>query len=99
MEAIAELDLALRLADLAGFAAFRGLALSNRGEALGRLGRFDEAVADLEAARDLYRRLGSRMVAYPPELPRHRAISKGSCPRSPGSRASSSVTPPPRPRD
>ena len=38
---------------------------SNRGEALGRLGRFDEAVADLEAAKDLYRRLGSRMVAYP----------------------------------
>ena len=65
VEAIAELDLALRLADLAGFAAFRGLALSNRGEALGRLGRFDEAVADLEAARDLYRRLGSRLVAYP----------------------------------
>ena len=32
---------------------------------LGRLGRFDEAVADLEAARDLYRRLGSRLVAYP----------------------------------
>lgn len=64
-EAIAELDLALRLADLAGFAAFRGLALSNRGEALACLGRFDEAVADLEAARDLYRRLGSRMVAYP----------------------------------
>jgi DNA-binding SARP family transcriptional activator/Tfp pilus assembly protein PilF len=66
-EAIAELDLALRLADLAGFAAFRGLALNNRGEALAKLGRFDEAVADLEAARDLYQRLGSRMVAYPLE--------------------------------
>ena len=48
-EAIAELDLALRLADLAGFAAFRALALTNRGEALARLGRFEEAVADLEA--------------------------------------------------
>ena len=33
-EAVAELDLALRLADLAGFAAFRALALTNRGEAL-----------------------------------------------------------------
>ena len=66
-EAIAELDLALRLADLAGFAAFRALALSNRGEALSKLGRFDEAVADLEAARALYQRLGSRMVAYPLE--------------------------------
>ena len=66
-EAIAELDLALRLADLAGFAAFRALALNNRGEALAKLGRFDEAVADLEAAKDLYQRLGSRMVAYPLE--------------------------------
>jgi DNA-binding SARP family transcriptional activator len=64
-EAIAELDLALRLADLAGFAAFRGLALTNRGQALASLGRFEEAVADLEAARELYQRLGSRMVAYP----------------------------------
>jgi ATP/maltotriose-dependent transcriptional regulator MalT/DNA-binding SARP family transcriptional activator len=64
-EAVAELDLALRLADLAGFAAFRALALTNRGEALSKLGRFEEAVADLESARELYERLGSRMVAYP----------------------------------
>jgi DNA-binding SARP family transcriptional activator len=64
-EAVAELDLALRLADLAGFAAFRALALTNRGEALFRLGRLDEAVADLEAGKELYQRLGSRMVAYP----------------------------------
>jgi len=66
-EAISELEIALRLADLAGFAAFRALALTNRGEALARLGRFDEAIADLVAARDLYQRLGSRMVAYPLE--------------------------------
>ena len=64
-EAISELDLALRLADLAGFAAFRALALSNRGEALAKLGRFEEAIADLDASRALYQRLGSRMVAYP----------------------------------
>ena len=64
-EAIAELDLALRLADLAGFASFRALALSNRGQALASLGRFEEAVADLEGAYELYQRLGSRMVAYP----------------------------------
>ena len=64
-EAIAELDLALSLADLAGFASFRALALSNRGEALARLGRFEEAVADLEASKELFQRLGSRMVAYP----------------------------------
>ncbi|HET9242732.1 MAG TPA: tetratricopeptide repeat protein, partial [Gaiella sp.] len=66
-EAISELDLALRLADVAGFAAFRALALTNRGEALAKLGRFDEAIADLEASRELYQRLGSRMVAYPLE--------------------------------
>ena len=66
-EAISELDHALRLADLTGFAAFRALALSNRGEALCRLGRFDEAIADLEASRALYQRLGSRMVSYPLE--------------------------------
>ncbi len=66
-EAIAELDLGLRLADLAGFAAFRALALTNRGEARGKLGRLEEAVADLEDAREIYRRLGSRMVAYPLE--------------------------------
>lgn len=64
-EAIAELDVALGLADLAGFAAFRALALTNRGQALASLGRFEEAVADLEAAFELYQRLGSRMVAYP----------------------------------
>lgn len=66
-EAVAELDLALRLADLAAFASFRGLALSNRGEARFRLGRLEEAVADLEESRRLYERLGSRMVAYPLE--------------------------------
>ncbi|MGA8488611.1 MAG: tetratricopeptide repeat protein, partial [Gaiella sp.] len=66
-EALSELDHALRLADLTGFAVFRALALSNRGEALSRLGRFDEAIADLEVSRALYQRLGSRMVAYPLE--------------------------------
>jgi len=66
-EALSELDHALRLADLTGFAVFRALALSNRGEALSRLGRFDEAIADLEVSRELYQRLGSRMVAYPLE--------------------------------
>ena len=64
-EALGELDIAIGLADLAGFAAFRALALSNRGEALIRLGRLDEAVADLEAAKTLYQRLESRLVSYP----------------------------------
>ena len=64
-EAISELDIALRLADVAGFASFRALALTNRGEAWAKLARFEEAVADLEDARELYQRLGSRMVSYP----------------------------------
>jgi DNA-binding SARP family transcriptional activator len=62
--AIAELDLAIRLADLGGFGTFRALALTNRGESRLRLGRLDEAVADLEAARAVYQRLGSDDVAY-----------------------------------
>ncbi|MDH4177956.1 MAG: tetratricopeptide repeat protein, partial [Thermoleophilia bacterium] len=65
--AIEELEHALRLADLAGFASFRALALTNRGEAQFRLGRLEEAVADLESARQLYQRLGSRLVSYPLE--------------------------------
>jgi ATP/maltotriose-dependent transcriptional regulator MalT/DNA-binding SARP family transcriptional activator len=64
-DALGELDVAIGLADVAGFAAFRALALSNRGEALTQLGRLDEAVADLEAARVLYTRLESSMVGYP----------------------------------
>jgi len=63
--AIAELDLAIRLADLGGFGAFRALALTNRGEARLRLGRLEEAIADLEAARAIYQRLGTDDVAYP----------------------------------
>jgi ATP/maltotriose-dependent transcriptional regulator MalT/DNA-binding SARP family transcriptional activator len=63
--AIVELDLAIRLADLGGFGAFRALALTNRGESRLRLGRLDEAIADLDAARAIYQRLGSDDVAYP----------------------------------
>lgn len=64
-EAIAEFDEAIRLADLAGFAAFRALALNNRGEALLHLGRLDEATRDLESARSVYQRLESKLVSYP----------------------------------
>ncbi|HEX7299325.1 MAG TPA: tetratricopeptide repeat protein [Solirubrobacteraceae bacterium] len=62
--AIAELDLALGLADLGGFGTFRALALTNRGESRLRLGRLDEAIADLEAARAVYQRVGANDVAY-----------------------------------
>lgn len=64
-QALAELEIAARLADLTGFAFFRGLALTNRGEVKFRLGRLEEARADLENAKDLYLRTGSRMVSYP----------------------------------
>ncbi|WP_436498654.1 BTAD domain-containing putative transcriptional regulator [Actinokineospora sp. HUAS TT18] len=64
-QGIAELDVAIRLADLAGFAAFRALALNNRGEALLKLGRLDEARAELETSRLLYQRLESKLVAHP----------------------------------
>jgi ATP/maltotriose-dependent transcriptional regulator MalT/DNA-binding SARP family transcriptional activator len=64
-DALGELDVAIGLADVAGYAAFRALALSNRGETLFRLGRLDEAIADLESARSLYTRLDSSLVSYP----------------------------------
>ncbi|MGH3011573.1 MAG: tetratricopeptide repeat protein, partial [Gaiellaceae bacterium] len=64
-DSIAELDVALRLADLAGYAFFRALALNNRGGARFQLGRLEEAMTDLEAAKMLYQQLGSLDVAYP----------------------------------
>jgi DNA-binding SARP family transcriptional activator len=64
-EALDELDEAVRLADLAGIALIGALASSNRGEALLGLGRLDEAVRELEAARAGYERIGSRMASYP----------------------------------
>jgi len=64
-QALSELEIGLRLADLAGFASFRALALSNAGEAKLRLGRLEEAVSDLVAARSIYERLGSHLIAYP----------------------------------
>lgn len=62
--AIGELDVAIRLAELTGFAVFHGLALSNRGDAYLRLGRLDEAAADYEAAKLVQQRIGSSLVAY-----------------------------------
>lgn len=63
--ALAEAEVAVRLADLAGVATFRALALNNRGEALLALGRLDEARVELEAARAVFDRLGSSMASYP----------------------------------
>ena len=63
-EAIAELDLGLRLADMAGFASYRALVLSNRGCCYYYLGRLEEAVSDLDEARRQSERLDSSDVAY-----------------------------------
>jgi DNA-binding SARP family transcriptional activator len=75
-QGVAEVDVAIRLADLAGFAMFRALAMNNRGEALLGLGRLDEAIAELDRSRALYQRLESRLVAQPlatlGEVYRHR---------------------------
>jgi ATP/maltotriose-dependent transcriptional regulator MalT/DNA-binding SARP family transcriptional activator len=64
-EALVELEAAMRLAELSGYAAVLALAQTNRGEAQLGLGRLDEAIVELEAARSTYQRLGSRRVAYP----------------------------------
>ena len=64
-EALQELDVAVRLAELTSFASFLALSLSNRGETKLRMGRIDEALADLEASRLRYRQIDSDMVSYP----------------------------------
>jgi len=64
-EALDELDIAIRLADLAGFVIIQALALANRGEVKFYIGKLDEAIADNEAAKALYQRANSRRVSYP----------------------------------
>jgi DNA-binding SARP family transcriptional activator len=63
--AFATLDQAVRLAEAVGFASFHARALVNRGRAHQGLGRFEEALADFSAAREIYDRVGSPSVAYP----------------------------------
>jgi ATP/maltotriose-dependent transcriptional regulator MalT/DNA-binding SARP family transcriptional activator len=63
-EAIAETELALPLADLAGYTALRALGVNNRGQARMHLGRFEEAAADFRESHVLWQRLSSRQVAY-----------------------------------
>ena len=67
-EALQELDVAVRLAELTSFASFLALSLSNRGETKLRMGRIDDALADLEASRLRYRQIDSDMVSYPLQL-------------------------------
>lgn len=63
--ALAELDIALGLADMTGFELWRGMALSNRGQVYAYRGRIEEAVADLNEARAAFRRIGSLLESYP----------------------------------
>jgi ATP/maltotriose-dependent transcriptional regulator MalT/DNA-binding SARP family transcriptional activator len=64
-EALGELEAAMRLAELSGYAAFLALAQTNRGEAQLGLGRLDEAIVEFEAAKVTYQRIGSFKVSYP----------------------------------
>ena len=63
--AIEELDVAVELAELTGFATYGALARCNRAEALAGLGRHDEAVSEYLAAAEAYDRLSSRLVMFP----------------------------------
>jgi DNA-binding SARP family transcriptional activator len=63
--ALAELDIALRLADMTGFELWRGMSLSNRGQVNIFRGRLEEAIADLNEARAAFRRIGSLLESYP----------------------------------
>jgi ATP/maltotriose-dependent transcriptional regulator MalT/DNA-binding SARP family transcriptional activator len=63
--ALAELDIALRLADMSGFELWRGMALSNRGQVVSMLGSLEEAISDLTQSREVFRRIGSNFEAYP----------------------------------
>lgn len=63
--ALAELDIALRLADITGFEMWRGMALANRAQVKWFLGDLEEAISNLNEARTTFRRIGSRMEAYP----------------------------------
>lgn len=63
--ALAELEIALRLADMSGFELWRGMSLSNRGQILLMRGALEESVADLTQAREIFRRIGSNFESYP----------------------------------
>ena len=63
--ALAEIRIALRLADMTGFEMWRAISLSNRAQVRLFQGRLEEAVADLTESRASFRRMGSRLEAYP----------------------------------
>jgi ATP/maltotriose-dependent transcriptional regulator MalT/DNA-binding SARP family transcriptional activator len=64
-EALEAFDLAVTRGAALGNSTVYALTLSDRGQALTNLGRFEEAAADLAAGRQLYEALGSPWAAYP----------------------------------
>jgi DNA-binding SARP family transcriptional activator/Tfp pilus assembly protein PilF len=64
-DALEELDLALRLAELAGYTERLALALNNRGWTRFHVGRLEEAIGDLQRSKALYQRAGSIRAAWP----------------------------------
>jgi DNA-binding SARP family transcriptional activator len=63
-ESLEELEPAVRLAELTGSGFYLGHALRARGLVYRRLGRFDEALVDLQRSREVYERIGSDRVAW-----------------------------------
>lgn len=64
-QVLADLVTLIRDADLTGFTGMAGFALCNRGAAHLALGEFEEAMADFDAAKAAYQRIGSGLVARP----------------------------------
>ncbi|MFI6317674.1 tetratricopeptide repeat protein [Nonomuraea sp. NPDC050556] len=64
-EALEDLELAVRRAELVGAPVNAAIALHNRAEALMGLGRLDEALADFGQARDIFGRVGSDKLGHP----------------------------------
>ncbi len=62
--AIADLTVAIEVAELAGSETFGALAYANRGDAAMQLGRLDDALRDLRRAQAIWERLGSDLVDY-----------------------------------
>ena len=63
-EAVQHADKALRIAEQHGEPLLRAHALTQRGAALARLGRFDEAIVAHDEACDVFRRYGSRFLSW-----------------------------------
>ncbi|WP_214319186.1 BTAD domain-containing putative transcriptional regulator [Nonomuraea sediminis] len=63
-EALAEVEIANRLADLVAFAPYAALTVSNRAKALIGLGRLEEAAIDAADAVARWEAMGSRFVGY-----------------------------------